>query len=1027
MAAVLTLSMGAEALAADPQAGAVQGNTTSASTEGVTCFDFGASDYYTKENAGTFHVSIVRHGSDLRAVDVLFRAADFLGHYGTDYTILDGDGKELPLKDGVTVNLSDITANSDYDFDKAAPKETTAGVVENGQGTDSAEETSEQAAETTVEDTAKQAEETAAENTEKQAEEAVPEDTAKQAAETVPEDTTAQTAGTDPAAAAPEKDTAEKTEEPAAAEAAEATAEQKPAAVTNTDKQNASTGSSLRDAQAAFLGIDNPEGQQAAENTKNVVDELDNFFEKARGAEGTVHFNEGEMKQEITIRLIDNDQPNADKAFMLALTATSDEAMSIAANATTYVAIADDEAAEKQTFTLSGTAVLTSDQPKATLTVTRTSGSEYFGTAYVSTVQETAAQSTYNAFESAKLSFLPGETAKTFEVSAVGFSENASFGVRLEADGETKRSSDYVSVQIRADVPKSSADVKAGRSTATAVRLQTASQPETAVTVTLGQEKTTFRWNDIGYNRVCGDLSRGEGSGWWATDDYPQWWTNLVCYENRHPAGKGFYSTNKINFTGTVKLEEDWQQEGTHSGGHGDYYMFADIVSEGSQNRWGQGYVRSCTRSDNFTGGRYAIYTGSLMDSYYIRVGVENLGNYACDNAKGYFGNPFTLTWRKYSFSSVDSKQVIYVGDTYTLTDDDPKGYTVAHNGPTYNAGGIEMVDENGSTVTAFYANAGKTVTARALKAEENRKNGIVLDSVKLYVKGNEKNAVDMKGTSFTLNQDLIRKLSAGGDDDISVITLCAMPVWRQEKVSVLFYNTDTVGGIFSDSSKGSCVEGSTKFTKAKRNDFFDYKKPGSSEFYYTSFPKCAWLSMNMTTAGSRVANGFQVSILKTFGESSTLEYQKAVYDAATGKTIPARKDQLLYQVMQDCAISPLTKEQTMTIRYYPDTEIPDVYKTATLKGVITDTRSGYGNASSEKDGTLVLSNIYSGSTFSFQAIAPQGYYTQWVNMTGDANGDGFIDTNEKVTPSQNPREVNGSELTGTVDHSGSVRSGLLL
>ena len=991
LVAVLTLSTAFETMAADTQGSTAQGDTAQTGTGDITYFDFSASNYYTKENADTFRVSVVRHGSDMRSADVLFRAADFLAQYGTDYVIQGSDGQDLPLKDGISADISDITSNGDFNFDKAGPESTPAGVMADESGTDSAAITDEENG------TASEA-------------------AANQENGTASEAAADQKNGTDSAAAQESgivSDTAasEKTETSAVTEVSATSSVQTAGSGTDTKKQGVSTGSSLRDAQTAFLGLDSTEEEQAASDTQTAVGELNSFFEKARGTEGTIHFNEGETEQDITIRLIDNDQPNADKAFMLDLAATNDKALNIAANATTYVAIADDEPAEKQAYTLSGVSELTPDGPKADMTVIRTAGSEYFGTVYVSTVQETAAPGAYDALDNAKISFLPGETEKTFPVTAVDFSEDSSFGIRLEADEDAELSNDYVSIQIKGDVPAQPEP----------------SDPElvgdsngSTEGITLGQEKTTFTWNNTGWKIVAGNASRGWGSGWWAEDRY-SWWTNLVCMENYdESAGKGFRSDKKVDFTGTTMLHEEWQQQGTHSGGHGDYYIFADIVSEGCQDQWGGGVVENATRFDNFAFDSYNIDTSNITGGFYIRVGIQNLGRYWQDDAKGYFGNPFTLTWRKYNFKPVESSQRFYVGDTYTLNDKAENGYTVKNNGAAYNAGTICFKDESGKTVNSFYASAGKTVTAYAVD-EKNKSNGIILKSVKLYTSGKAKKAYDVKGTSFTLNQSLISSLRDAGaaDDAGGELQLYAEPVWEQEKVQVKFYNTDTADGEFNASHLGSYVAGTTKLTKGTADN--NQQRP---EYYIGTFPKYSYLSMSMTVENGRAAGGFQISRFNQ--KEYSIEYQKASFDNDTGTTIAERKDRLTYQVKEDCTIRPLTDHQTMTVMYFPDTMIPDEYVNSEnkLKGVISDTRgvtSATDESISDADGKLVINNINSGSTFSFHAVAPEGYYTHWVNMTGDMNYDGTIDENEKQTASQNPEDVNGNELTGTVDQSNPI------
>ena len=62
---------------------------------GISYFDFEASEYEVKENAGELKIKVVRHGDGIDAADVAFKVADFLSDYGTDYEVLDEDGNAL--------------------------------------------------------------------------------------------------------------------------------------------------------------------------------------------------------------------------------------------------------------------------------------------------------------------------------------------------------------------------------------------------------------------------------------------------------------------------------------------------------------------------------------------------------------------------------------------------------------------------------------------------------------------------------------------------------------------------------------------------------------------------------------------------------------------------------------------------------------------------------------------------------------------------------------------------------------------
>ncbi len=87
--------------------GAAEG-TKEAEYTGAPYFDFEASEYEASEGDGQLLIKVVRHGSSDEAVDVSFKAADYLSEYGADYVILGEDGNPLAKAEGIKPDASGL-------------------------------------------------------------------------------------------------------------------------------------------------------------------------------------------------------------------------------------------------------------------------------------------------------------------------------------------------------------------------------------------------------------------------------------------------------------------------------------------------------------------------------------------------------------------------------------------------------------------------------------------------------------------------------------------------------------------------------------------------------------------------------------------------------------------------------------------------------------------------------------------------------------------------------------------------------
>ena len=72
-----------------------------------------------------------------------------------------------------------------------------------------------------------------------------------------------------------------------------------------------------------------------------------------------------------------------------------------------------------------------------------------------------------------------------------------------------------------------------------------------------------------------------------------------------------------------------------------------------------------------------------------------------------------------------------------------------------------------------------------------------------------------------------------------------------------------------------------------------------------------------------------------------------------------------------------------------------------------------------DKDGKYKVPDVYTGMEYSFTAVAPEGYVTEWKDLTGDTNGDGYVDENELAERrryTNTPAQVYGNVFAGKVN-----------
>lgn len=1068
--------------------------------EGAFYFDFAASEYYTDEDAGKLSVTVKRYGGNAEEANVYFKAADFLSAYGIDYEILDEDGNPLSKVDGVKPQADELVFDQE-DSSVVVPKEIeTDEPAETETAADSVEETEESEGETIEETTEddksdetekEQAQREAAEEAEEAAEAGVPleEEITEEAAEesseedggildaiadfftidaeaaeieettepeTVTGDENADTAA-DAEAEASEQPEAEIVTEPEteAAEIADEVQSEPEEAETeeeivNTEKKATSRGSNILDAQAAYLNLpEDTKAEEAEEVVGTALSEFYSYMESAEGAEGILHFDKGETEKTITIVIHDNDMAEAAKVFVMALIATDNPNGTVAANASTYVTINDDEDYVSPTVGLVETSVDASpDNQTVYITVERNGNIDYFTTVYVSTVQGTANETDYQGFNNVAVAFVPGETQKQIMVNVNDFSEEASFGVRLEGDDGVIIDNHYTQINILPTEPTAEADEPQ-------MALMSADVSLMAVS---GSGSERIRPTDKAWDKVWQDCEHyaTNGSGHYAVGQ---------CDSGSSTA---IVSKDKWNLVGVRSITFNMNVRNKDRGFNTKYDSYKTYMETDSDKTL-PGFVDGIEVDGNVGGDNwgkdYELKLNDTGNDAYIHFETRPYsGGY--DNSWATL-RQITLNYTKYGLSTQGAKQNFYrnIYDFTNMDGNKPKVYTTYYEGQQtkqYNPGGITIKSKAGNTDSFYKNNNVHTITAN--NANNNKKYGITLKGV-YFTNSNANNYEGVKRywvaakngeVKFTPNDDFIKNLKKEGviPNVHSDAGLKVWPVYEQANTIVEFFSTSGTytsktydqASHLANVQKYAYMEGDVQ-PGWRYNVFGTWRHRA-----YASFPAGSVLRLSVQTTGDDAAEGV---VYQNGKGQPIVSYYKVGDKIASGSdyngTTVTEENKRLADVpvgSERIRVMPNVAAQTFRVEYSPqsreelfNTYIKDpetgeyVPFVTTLENAVldmTDAAPGTIDGTEEDNdastsvkvpgtdaqGSMWINNPIVGKNYTLQAFAPEGYFVTWANMTGDANGDGQIDDKkgEYVPNTNNPIYVHGSKIKVGLD-----------
>lgn len=982
VAAIMLVSSFSTAFASEPLTG------------GSAEIAFSAARYNAAENKGDFKVTVIRSGGSDRAVSVAFKTADFMAEYGIDYVVLDEDGRELPVTEGIAPEYNDF---KQFDPEKGiviAPSESTKPAI----GTEP-----EQSTEPSIGTEPEESSETTEPEPSEPDEPAKPDEPAESVE---PEQPTEPAIGTEPAesaAAAQQGKSSEPNEsakpgEPAKLDQPEQTTVPaegiEPEETTKPAERGeiSRTGSSLLDAQSKYLNLPD-DNAQAKENVETVLSDMNSYLQEARGAVGVLNFRAGETKKDITIRIIDNDKPQADKIVILALMGVrGDDNTCIAANPTAYLNITDDEEYETPHIEPEAAAVtLTAAEPEYELTLFRTAGVDYYTSVSVSTVKETAVEGVdYDKMDNVSVAFAPGETSKTIRLAANRFEGDKSFGIRIESDGTCDIANEYITVHIASGSAGEAADAAANPAgeKPEAANLNAAEsgadvgEPAgTSARSLLGYPKTTLKLDHFGMVHGPSTGSQdGRYSSWWNASGQ---WTDYNAYETYKHSGRSWVASKPLNLTGISNVAVSHKNDGSYRGSYAAYHMFIELLRSWDRYNYNAGGDSSVRINDRHNWSISNLSVSHLSGDYYLRFGVRNDG-YASDNGSAWLGNPLTLTWQAYSFDTSHSDQFFnrFLYDYADKTGETMKiAFTDGSDDYDYYPGNVHFETAYGGRTDGFYANANQVIKPVADNAAQNRKYGIELEGVYLYTKS--ENSLYQKDRYapyedhwYTGQTVWIPASGVNADQKFcqiladtfgaGVTNIKVMPKFKQNSVTVDIHNTDnekTYIANLTSKNGPSCI------------------KNGSGYYNRYTFPVYSKLKLRAVSAPKKTITGFYINLLsKETKDDPIIADSEAI-------------ERMTYTVEENLEIYPRTENQGMNVALMPGTNqvVSDLSGRVFRQPSTVDASAS--PEVSDASGNLTIESVYPGMQWIMRATAPAGYYVKWTNGTGDIkNVNGRID-----------------------------------
>lgn len=840
------------------------------------------------------------------------------------------------------------------------------------------------------------------------------------------------------------------------------------------------SGLSILDQRAKLLGVNESNLQQQKQDVNDVLTQQSDYFEKAQGAFGVLHFNAGQREKSFKIVLIDNDKAEADKVILFSLLGINgDNNATLEANPTMFVSIMDDEEYETPVIVPDTTnIVLDKNNPSYDLVIRRVSGIEYFTTLTVSTIEGSAVPGIhYEALDEVKLSFAPGETEKVVKLSALSFDEDVYYGVRLFSDGtnEIDLTDRYINVSISSAAKKTTKKFAALK-TSPLLLTSNPSKPQIDDNGVAGDKVVTLTLDDfIGKDnknnvkelilRHDGGYSRGKDYDIGKIVNTSGVTEEVFTWETSKNNSTAVILPTPISTYGVEAFSEPYRLETVGSGSYWGYIGLGELgdkTYDRDNNYQRNGFGGEAT--NGYKGvSTFVLSLGDWTDEAYLRAFVKSTSKGDHDPYL-YMQNNITLTMAAFDFVDALSTAEILTPVAFNYNFDFATNAVSfekdqsTHQVKRYElpmAKLVEVSDEkysaNSTEVTSFYpALDGKDAVAVTPVAPDNsdlKALGLTLDYVVLYDKKGSLlyyptrvDSDEIQSTYYsswqagyttlagflmnpapdTFDETDTYKLLSGTSYDLN-------QTFVQNYLEAINGSTD-IKVMPHYTRKGVTVKfytaggGTTHINNIYFKDNLKTDSLGTYNEYVLPYGSKISFDATVGTKGSRLS-GYQIVYGgDTSGRSkSDNNVVKQVGDSTICKDIVLNATEI--------SIIPLLSSEQFKVEYHPGVTPAgkDLTSAVSWDTIDKDGQTTDGGIKTNSEGSLALEedSVYMGMQWGFRATpevySQDGYYTVWQNGTGDLNGNGRIDADEQNANTlsvgkEGYYEIVGNFVTGTLN-----------
>jgi glucan-binding YG repeat protein len=702
------------------------------------------------------------------------------------------------------------------------------------------------------------------------------------------------------------------------------------------------------------------------------------YYTQLPGTEFTLSFDDGERTRSIYIDILNDTIPETDEQIILVITNVTGGGV-IGLQKDTTINILDDEPYEKPVISFSSYHC-TAGSEAAAITLTRTSGLNYYAGGQISTLDGSAASGIDYTPLNQSFLFLPGQEQLQILVPVMRNESDfeKTFFVRAEPNESCQLSGD-AAVQVlipkaSQSLPEGKAAMKASASSLPAVPSLPADDPG----ITLGKAQIKYGKEAANYTNVGSEQGKFfvNSGGWYEV--------NI-----QHDSISSGVRLNKTLYKSMLKsISTDITLYKLRKDNNFDVWIDAEFISEITKkfkdpisHRIISIPIPSFSTSRNLLYGRNGYDVKKTNLPVMIRNSADPIMNSAMAKIGG---DPFrlslkirngnkdygamrlyglTLNFRHFEF------QIQPFGDSvYTFDFSKDEGEYEKETGPV---GEMEITDDLGRKVKDFYTSEDRFEFNVKTK---NVKPGFYLKELRFWNNTDSTNAdyktypMDKNGGRLVIDNDFLIKYNGYSMNSGGLEALLVQPVFVRDEASLTVRLEDT------DTGKGQVLGVSFDDGSASKT----FTKNNTEELPLHVGDKVILTGVGN---GSQAVTGYYV----TLGNGSD-----------TGsKTMTEATDEhgagiVTLTLSEAVTVTPIFGERAFSVKPDPGAD-PELRGTLAINYNLHKEKPDY--ITFKEEGRLT--GIESGKPVEIIVIPPKGYTTQWANRTGDTNGNGVLDDSE--------------------------------